>query len=120
MSKPHIWHPESVAALYEFFRATPPMTKWSLPEADEVAFNVVEKVDGGVAEYQSYVDDSHRISIAFEPNKDLLNLAMTLSHEMVHLGMEIKGISDNAPHGREFRRRARQVCRVHGFDEKAF
>lgn len=117
----YIWTPDDVAHLYEFFRGSRPFKSWRLPESDEVRFNIIEKFrEGHIAEYQCYVDGSHRISIAFPKHANMITLAESVAHEMIHLALEIEGHDTRVSHDREFKKRAKQVCKVHGFDEGTF
>jgi SprT-like family len=58
------------------------------------------------------------IRVSEAKNGHTETLLATLSHEMLHLRLDL--IGDRSNHGVRFRRMAAQVCRAHGFDLKAF
>ena len=44
-----------------------------------------------------------------------------MAHEMIHIRQAIRGTTTaNTQHNAEFHRIADRVCRIHGFDRKAF
>ena len=114
--------PEMIAAAYDYLKATPPFVKWSLPESDEVKFSVAKfKRD-----YASYQWDGKRHHIRMSANAigHSLTLFRYLAHEMIHLHLEETGMESRTggqdTHNAAFKVLAAQVCKVHGFDPKAF
>jgi len=45
---------------------------------------------------------------------------LTLAHEMIHLVQAIHKSDNKNQHNAEFKRLAKRVCHLHGFDYKAF
>jgi hypothetical protein len=43
-----------------------------------------------------------------------------MAHEMIHLHQRVTGMENSAQHNAAFRKLAAHVCRLHGFDPKAF
>lgn len=113
--------PATLEAAYEYLRTTPPFAAWSLPEGDEVKFKV-GKFRGKFAAYQ-WDGKQHTITISGASVSHTGTLLEALGHEMIHLHLEDTG---NESRGNEnvhniwFRRFAAEVCKVHGWDVKAF
>ncbi len=114
--------PETLAAAYDFLRTTPPFNGWGLPEPEEVKF----RVSKNKRDYGSYRWDGERHVVTLSEN--LIGYSGTLfrylSHEMVHLHLEETGMESRTggqdTHNGAFRILADEVCKVHGFDPKAF
>lgn len=116
--------PARLAATYEFLRAFPPFSRWRLPPAGEVKFEVLAtrnfyghyartlKRDGPV---------KHYISVSAGRVGHAGTLLMTVAHEMLHLRQEIaEATTPHADHNAAFQRAAAGICRRFGFDPKAF
>jgi hypothetical protein len=108
--------PDMLAAAYDFLRTTEPFKKWRLPESDEIGFCVVRDTQM-FADY-GRENDVPVIRVSEAKNGHTETLLATLSHEMLHLRLDL--IGDRSNHGVRFRRMAAQVCRAHGFDLKTF
>lgn len=114
--------PDVLEAAYELLRATPPFDKWKLPDGDEVKFSVTITK----AEYAQYQWDGvqHTISISMGKNGYIVSLLESMAHEMIHLYLEKMGWESKRAsaiyHNARFRKFAERVCRIHGFDPKAF
>lgn len=114
--------PEVLAAAYDYLAACEPFVRWNLPDSDDVKF----KVTRSKKEYARYQWDGgrHVISVSAAAVGHTSTLLMYLSHEILHMHLEITGMEsrtgDENTHNMPFRRLAAQVCRVHGFDLKAF
>ncbi len=114
--------PETLAAAYDFLRTTPPFNGWGLPESDEIKF----RVSRNNRDYGSYRWDGKQHVVTLSSN--LIGYSGTLfrylSHEMVHLHLEDIDMESRTggqdTHNVWFRKFAAQVCKVHGFDPKAF
>ena len=114
--------PDMVAAVYECLRQMPPFSKWRLPPADEVEFEVTSR-HNTMGEYTRYVrTDEHILIISSLTVGHFATLANVVSHEMVHLKQAIDKTEPArvGAHNAEFRRLAKQVCTLHGWDLKAF
>lgn len=113
---------DTLAAAYEYLKSTPPFFRWNLPEAEDVRFRVSRR-STEFGRYQK-VDGRHTIAMSARSIGQTTTLFKYLAHEMLHLhleatGMEAKGGGMNT-HNAAFRKFASEVCRVHGFDPKAF
>lgn len=113
--------PEVLAAAYDYLASTEPFARWNLPDSDDVTFRVTKARD----KFARYVwDGGHTIEVSSVSVGHTATLLEKMSHELVHVhlrqtGMESKS-SDPNVHNMPFRKLAAQVCRVHGFDPKAF
>jgi hypothetical protein len=109
--------PEIMAAAYEYLRATPPMSNWKLPPADEVTFVVINKYNPiGTYTY----DDGHVITASDKRIGHTHTLLALIAHEIVHMYRRLIGHQSWETHGPEFKKLGNPVCRVHGFDPKEF
>lgn len=113
--------PEMLAAAYDFLSTTPPFAEWNLPPSEDVGF----KVSRSRSRFGFYRWDGTRHTITVSVNAVAYSstLLETLSHEMVHLHLEELGMDDRGgtnTHSGAFRNLADEVCKVHGFDPKAF
>ncbi len=111
--------PESLRAAYDFLCATPPFSKWNLPDGEEVIFRVCRapKVCG----WYGIIKEKHVIAISRRCISHTSNLMATMAHEMIHLHQrEAKIETPGAEHNRAFLKLAERVCRIHGWDSKLF
>lgn len=117
-------HKEMLVAAYDYLLVTPPFSKWNLPDSEDVNFTVSRRP----SEAGRYVGDpnkkTHNISASSNGIAYTESLMRLMSHEMIHLylqkmGWESKSRSEEV-HDAAFRKFAAQVCKVHGFDPKAF
>ncbi len=118
--------PENLEAAYELLRRTKPFSGWKLPQAEEVAF----RVSASRGLYGFHHSDrqrkahpapgSHAITISEATVGTLDTLLRSMAHEMCHIRESQLGPYTGNAHGEMFRRLATQVCRHHGFDQKAF
>lgn len=109
--------PEILAGAYTFLRTTPPFRRWKLPPAHRVKFRVnhSKKFMG------LYYYDETQIEISDFFHSQPQTLMATMAHEMIHLYQRVANKkTSRAIHDAGFHRMAQQVCRVHGFDLKAF
>lgn len=111
-----------LAAAYDYLRTTPPFVRWNLPESEDVKFRVSRRATE-FGRYQK-VNGKHTIAMSASSIGQTETLMRYLAHECVHLhleatGMEAKNGGMNT-HNAAFRKFASEVCRVHGFDLKAF
>ena len=114
--------PEALAAAYEYLKSCPPCSRWNLPEAEDVVFKVSRR-STEFGRYQK-VGDKHTISMSAKSIGTTETLMRYLAHECIHLHLEATGMESKGgnldTHNAAFRKFAAQVCRVHGFDPKAF
>lgn len=114
--------PDMVAAVYDCLQRFPPFSRWKLPPAKEVEFQV-NKQRNTMGEYTRYVRTSeHIVIVSSETVGHFATLASVVSHEMIHLKQAIDKTEPKriGGHNAEFRRLAKPVCKIHGWDYKAF
>ena len=114
--------PDIIAAMYSCLRLMPPFSRWRLPPAEEIEFRVNKQRDT-MGEYSRYIRTSdHIVTISSATIGHFSTLAAVVSHEMIHLKQAIDKTESRrlSVHNVEFRRLARQVCKLHGWDYKAF
>lgn len=105
---------------YEYLRSAPPFKRWKLPVTDEVEFVVsTSKSCGGW--YNIKEDGTHLIAISQNSVGTSTDLIEIMAHEMIHLYEEHNGLAKgSSEHGVSFKKRAKLVCRHHGFNYEAF
>lgn len=108
--------PEILVANYSLLRVCEPFRRWRLPDPDDIAFRVTRSNHESAAFHVEA--EGLQIDVSDRLHGTLPQLLVSMAHEMVHLRQHLLG---RAPtHGQEFQHLARQVCRHHGFDIKAF
>jgi len=110
--------PEILAGAYTFLRGTPPFNRWKLPPAHNLKFKVT-----GSKEVEGLYDDKNgKATPELHVSKHFVgkpwSLLETMAHEMVHVHLFAKGVRKH--HGPEFRRCAKRICDIHGFDPAKF
>lgn len=113
---------EMLSAMYDYLRATPPFSRWKLPESGDVVFCVVRD-PARLGFYRRDRLGRPEIGISTRGIGHTNNLANTMAHEMIHLYEDaVLGTlyKTKAEHSATFRRKAAQVCKYHGFDPKLF
>ena len=118
--------PDVLAAAYDFLAATEPFRRWNLPDSEDVRFRVVRSR----AMFAQYVwegagaDVRHTIEMSSATVGHTKTLLESLGHEMIHLHLRLTGMESRSKdpnvHNMAFRKLAADVCRIHGFDPKAF
>lgn len=111
---------DTLKAIYDLLRETPPFCKWNLPEPEEITFVISKSRD-----YYGYYDynhstKAHTIGISANKNGYLQPLIETMAHELVHVHERLTGMCKPSEHSAAFKRIAAQVCKIHGFDPKRF
>ena len=116
--------PEMLESAYEYLRVSPPFCRWSLPHADQVMFRVL-----GAKDRFGHFRGRHRralgdngfseiaISAPLVNSTDML--ISTMAHEMIHLYQDETGTA-RGHHNPKFRKLAKRVCAIHGFDPESF
>ena len=113
---------ETIEAAYEYFRTTPPFNKWNLPEPEDIIFKV-GKDRHTIGWHITYTKKDKRkdvlaVSIKCVGHTD--TLLITVAHEMIHIYLTMTGQDKGGEHNAAFKLYASHVCKVHGFDPKAF
>jgi hypothetical protein len=115
---------EMLEGAYEYLRVSPPFCSWGLPHADQVMFRVL-----GAKDRFGHFRGRHRkaqgddgfseiaISAGLVKSTDLL--ISTMAHEMIHLYQDETGTA-RGHHNPKFRKLAKRVCAIHGFDPESF
>lgn len=111
--------PTILEAAYNYLRATPPFSKWKLPDSDAVEFRInLRPKEFGEIFWQA--DGTPQISVSAVKCKTTKDLVETVAHEMVHYHQYIAAYRNSASHGPKFKALAAQVCKQHGFDPTTF
>jgi len=116
--------PELLEGAYEYLRLSNPFRHWNLPEADQIVFRVMGARDRFGHFRGRHVrargkDSFSEIAISAGMVHTTDMLMATMAHEMIHLYQDENGAA-RGHHNPEFRRLARRVCAIHGFDLEAF
>jgi hypothetical protein len=108
--------PDLLRATYNFLRETQPFMWWSLPRGEDVEFKVTRsrKIQGDCLR----LNDVYTIRASCIKVGRTASLMALMAHEMVHVACDLKGV--RSEHGAAFRKRAKVVCRYHGFDPAEF
>lgn len=111
--------PDCLAAAYDFLRTTDPFKSWRLPESDDVAFHVIRSpklfADFGID------DDGHpMIRVSAAKNGHTATLLMSVAHETLHFHQYLAGLDKGSDHNTDFKRKARRICLIHGWDPAMF
>lgn len=108
--------PDNVEAAYNYLKLTDPFIGMRLPESDELGFKII-KDPKTFADFS--VDDGVRIiRVNDQLHGHTATLMATVAHEMIHVYQDI--IGDRGHHNALFKRVAKRVCQIHGFDPKTF
>lgn len=114
--------PDVLAAAYDFLAVTEPFCRWNLPDSEDVKF-IVARSRKDFARYR-WDGKQHTIAVSRASVAYSATLLEKVGHEMIHLHLEETGMesrsNDPNTHNMAFRKRAAQVCKLHGFDPKAF
>ena len=109
--------PEHLAAMYDCYRQLPPFDKWKLPESDEIEFRTPARVD---VDGEFIAGKPHVITVSSARHSYTFSIMQTLCHEMLHLHEERSGQSNKSQHNAAWKRLAKRVCAIHGWDYRAF
>jgi hypothetical protein len=111
--------PEMLVLSYALLKETPPFKGWRMPHPEDVGFSVSRTL---TVCGQFWVDGKGTpcIAVSTAAVSRLDTLVRIMAHEMIHLQQTWEGTATNAMHNADFKRKARSVCRYHGFDPKLF
>lgn len=108
--------PEIIRAAYTYLLVSPPFRRWKLPEADAVRVEIMRHNNHAaqcIAEAGRYT-----VRVAHNHVFETDSLILSVAHEICHIASDIAG--EEWGHGPHFLRRARLVCRYHGWNEEQF
>lgn len=111
--------PDDMARGYELIRHSKPYNAWKLPHADEVEFHASPMKGRDQAEY-FWNGTRHVIRLNTRKHHTFESMLLTLRHEMLHVREKMAGLRFDIKHGRDFKRWANQVCRIHVLDRGQF
>lgn len=113
-------NPDQLANTYEFLRALEPFKKYRLPDADQVEFCVTRHRDRA-GDHTIYCDtDEHIIRASACHVTTVFGLIRLMAHEMIHMVQTIEGTNTKVMHNKEFKRLAKIVCEIQGYEFKTF
>lgn len=111
--------PKQLSLAYDFIRSMPPFTRYKIPPSECVEFRIVN--DPRVYAWHKLQENgTHIIAVSRNCIGHTDTLLCKLSHELIHLIQAEKGTHTRTMHNAEFVRIANKVCKIHGFDFKAF
>lgn len=110
--------PDIVEAAYELLSATPPFKSWNLPAGEEIKFKVAKTPH--LRGWHTNHGRKNEIAISEGCVGRIDTLLMTVAHEMIHLHQVVSGMKVSSEHDAAFMKLAKSVCKVHGWDVKAF
>ena len=108
---------DALRACYDFLNETLPFSRWNLPDGEDVEFRVVR--DPSLFGWDLLENGRHINGISSTTVGHTDTLIRTMAHELVHLHEHHSGPCRKG-HSRAFRAYAKQVCKHHGFDPRAF
>jgi len=117
--------PDLLESAYTYLRTSKPFASWSLPDPDSLVFRVLGARDRfghfrGRFRRSGDEEDYSEIAISAALVKSTDMLMATMAHEMIHLYQDETGTCSRGQHNTEFRRLAKRVCHIHGFNEEDF
>lgn len=111
---------EILAGVYDALRVCQPFRGWKMPPASEIKFEVSRSTTEE-GHYTRYVrTDRHFISVSGALIGRYQALVEVMAHEMIHLHQAVVRKETSAQHNADFRRKAKRVCAVLGFDPHLF
>ena len=111
--------PDMVRATYDLLCATPPFNKWNLPDSDDIVFKIDRSKT--TSAWQTFDGERHTIGASQECISSLELLVRYTAHEMVHVHEANVSVDrSDVAHSAAWKKWALQVCKIHGFDQKAF
>lgn len=111
--------PAMLEACYDFLREADPFHRWKLPDGETIEFHVIRS--NRFRGWHEFDGESHKVGISDRWHSHTASIVETMAHEMIHIRQAIRGTTTkNTQHNAEFHRIADRVCRIHGFDRKAF
>lgn len=107
--------------VYAMLLQWPPFSRWKLPAADAVKFEVVG-LPKTWADYVQLDNGRHRIRFCKEKHWTLEMVVRTMAHEMGHLRQQLIGklTEENDGHNRAFERIEKIICSNLLFDPERF
>lgn len=105
--------------MYEMLRAWPPFCRWGLPPACEVKFHV-SRTRAHDAYWWIVGRTRHQIEVSETRHAHLSSLIESVAHEMIHVRQRCAHTETRGEHNAEFKRLARRVCDLYGFDYGQF
>lgn len=113
---------ETLRAAYDYLASTPPFVKWNLPPSEDVSFKVAKDARhfGWCTKWSDGKSQSFQIAISAACIGHTDSLMRYMAHEVLHLHQYLTGQAKGAEHNEAFYKDAAVICRIHGFDAKAF
>ena len=110
-------NPIILKEIYEMLFICEPFTRWKLPFADEVKFELVaDDTIMGSYLYDDGGDYAHTISISSSRCGHLDTVIRTMAHERIHASRHDTVTDAWLKHDATFRRRAHTIAKELGFD----
>lgn len=114
--------PETLRAAYDYLATTPPYKRWNLPSAEDIQFKVVKDPHNAAWHtcWGRGKRRKHKIAVSSRCVGHTISVLGAVGHEIVHLYLDLTGQGKGGEHNAAFKHYAKQICRYHGFDVKAF
>lgn len=110
--------PDNLAAAYDYLRTTDPFITWKLPKSGRVKFRVIK--DPRVFADFGVENGAPVIRVSTARNGHTNTLLSTVAHEAIHLHQYLRKLETKGEHNADFKRRAKRICALHGFDPLTF
>jgi hypothetical protein len=108
----------ALAAAYSFLRELPPFKGWKLPPASRVRFKVM-RTPAMYADF-SVEDGVPIIRVSGHGMGHTATVLADIAHEIIHLHQYLTKQAGGSDHNADFKRRAKRICAMHGFDPRTF
>lgn len=105
-------------AAYEVVCLTAPFHRWNLPDGEDVVFRVVK--DRTCFGWYAFEGGKHVIAVSQSKNGHLDTILSTIAHEAIHLHQKVACMETSGSHNAAFKKLAKTVCEVHGWDPALF
>jgi hypothetical protein len=108
--------PEILRAAYDYLNAIPPISKWNLPDSEDIRFQVSrDKKTWGWDTFDPGCN-KHCIAVSCRWVGHTHSLLLVMAHEIIHVHQRQLGLS--VSHAKSFHKFALQIANVHGFDPR--
>jgi hypothetical protein len=113
--------PDILRAAYEYLAETGPFSRWNLPHAEDVRFQVTRSNNvHGSCSPPCERRPHYVFALSARRHSHTSSIMVTMAHEMVHAHMFESRLGDWRAHGDTFNALAKEVCDAHGFDPGQF
>ncbi len=101
-------------ASYDFLCQLPPYNRMRLPPSSKLRFVVSKRTDI----LGEYLSDPPTISVSLHSHEHVITVLKTVAHEMIHAHQDMVKKDSILEHNAAFKKTARRVASLLGFDPK--